>query len=197
AQAGAVEQGARHRRGGRLGGGRDAAQSRRRPLAGSLQALDRGRAQRRGRPRLRRGPARCDHRRGRGMSALDAAPRAARPFIGFVTLLRANRFLVAPEQTMAFLAAVSLLGPRAPEDIRQAGLATLAPPPERHAAYNLLFRIHFLGEETPAAGGGGKEGGGWGRGAGWGGGEPPEGGGGKGNGGGAARGAAAGPRRCA
>ena len=38
------------------------------------------------------------------------------------------------------------MGPRDPEDIRRAGLATLAPPPERHAAYHALFDMHFLGE---------------------------------------------------
>ena len=54
---------------------------------------------------------------------------------------------IAPEQTTAFLAAIGLLGPRSLEDIRQAGLATLAPPPERRAAYDALFRIHFLGGE--------------------------------------------------
>ncbi len=77
-------------------------------------------------------------------------PRAAHAFVSFVALLRANGFAVAPEQTTAFLAAIELLGPRSPEDIRQAGLATLAPPPERRAAYDMLFRIHFLGgEELP------------------------------------------------
>jgi len=81
----------------------------------------------------------------------EPVPRAARPFLGFVTLLRANGFKIAPEQTMAFLAGVGLLGPRDPEDIRQAGLATLAAPPERRAAYDLLFRIHFLGEDAPAS----------------------------------------------
>src|SRR5258708_5014500 len=86
------------------------------------------------------------------MSELDPLPRAARPFLGFVHLLRANGFVVAPEQTTAFLSAISLLGPRDPEDIRRAGLAMLAPPPERHGAYNALFRIHFLGETAPVLG---------------------------------------------
>jgi uncharacterized protein len=72
-------------------------------------------------------------------------PRAARAFVSFVALLRANGFAIAPEQTTAFLEAITLLGPRGPEDIRQAGLATLAPPPERRTTYDLLFRIHFLG----------------------------------------------------
>ena len=74
-------------------------------------------------------------------------PRAARAFVSFVALLRVNGFAIAPEQTAAFLEAITLLGPRGPEDIRQAGLATLAPPPERRAVYDLLFQIHFLGGE--------------------------------------------------
>jgi hypothetical protein len=75
-------------------------------------------------------------------------PRAARAFVDFVALLRANGFAVAPEQTTSFLAAIGLLGPRSLEDIRRAGLATLAPPPERRAAYDALFRIHFLAAEA-------------------------------------------------
>ncbi len=79
-----------------------------------------------------------------------ALPRAARPFVTFVGLLRGNGFAVAPEQTTSFLAAIELLGPRSVEDIRRAGLATLGPPPDRRAAYDTLFRIHFLdGEAAP------------------------------------------------
>ncbi|HMG59426.1 MAG TPA: hypothetical protein VK583_06840, partial [Burkholderiales bacterium] len=86
------------------------------------------------------------------MSEAPQLPRAARAFVSFVALLRANGFAIAPEQTTAFLQAIELLGPRGPDDIRQAGLATLAPPPERRAAYDMLFRIHFLGgEEVPGA----------------------------------------------
>jgi uncharacterized protein len=81
------------------------------------------------------------------VSEAPQLPRAARAFVSFVALLRANGFAIASEQTTAFLEAIALLGPRGPEDIRQAGLATLAPPPERRAAYDLLFRIHFLGGE--------------------------------------------------
>ena len=73
-------------------------------------------------------------------------PRAARPFVTFPALLRANGFAVAPEQTTAFLAAVGLLGPRSMADIRRAAHATLAPPPERRAAFDALFGAHFLGE---------------------------------------------------
>lgn len=75
-------------------------------------------------------------------------PRAAQVFVSFVTLLRANGFSVAPEQTTSFLAAIELLGPRSLEHIRRAGLATLAPPPERRATYDRLFDIHFRGAEA-------------------------------------------------
>ncbi len=75
-------------------------------------------------------------------------PRAARVFISFVALLRANGFAVAPEQTTAFLAAIELLGPRSLEHIRRAGVATLAPPPERRATYDRLFDLHFRGSEA-------------------------------------------------
>ena len=85
------------------------------------------------------------------MSDQDETPRAARPFLGFVGLLRANGFAIAPEQTTAFLAAIELLGPGSIDHIRQAGLATLAPPPERLATYHRLFDIHFIGHEQLTA----------------------------------------------
>ena len=55
-------------------------------------------------------------------------PAAAEIFVSFVTLLRLNGFAVAPEQTVTFLAAIELLGPRGIDDVHRAGLATLAPP---------------------------------------------------------------------
>jgi uncharacterized protein with von Willebrand factor type A (vWA) domain len=81
------------------------------------------------------------------MSDIVLPPRPIAPLIDFAAILRANGFAVAPDQTAAFLAAIVLLGPRDLEDIRRAGLATLAPPPERHAAYHALFDMHFLGAE--------------------------------------------------
>jgi uncharacterized protein with von Willebrand factor type A (vWA) domain len=86
------------------------------------------------------------------MSEIDSLPRAIAPFIAFVAILRANNFAVAPEQTESFLSAIGLLGPRDLGDIRRAGLATLAPPPERHSAFHALFDMHFLaaeGEDLP------------------------------------------------
>ncbi|MCJ9707270.1 hypothetical protein MOV74_39890, partial [Bradyrhizobium sp. SHOUNA76] len=75
-------------------------------------------------------------------------PRAARIFVAFVPLLRTNGFAVAPEQTTTFLAAIELLGPRDIEHVRQAALATLAPPPERRATFDRLFDLHFRGSEA-------------------------------------------------
>ena len=77
---------------------------------------------------------------------MSALPRAAQPFVTFPALLRANGFAVAPEQTATFLEAVGLLGPRSIADIRRAAHATLAPPPDRRAAFDALFGMHFLGE---------------------------------------------------
>jgi uncharacterized protein with von Willebrand factor type A (vWA) domain len=66
-------------------------------------------------------------------------------FISFAGLLRRTGFAVAPEQTMAWLAAIELLGPTEIGDIRRAARATLAPPPERFAEFDALFDAHFLG----------------------------------------------------
>jgi uncharacterized protein len=81
------------------------------------------------------------------MTEAPTIPRAARTFVEFAALLRANGFAIAPEQTTSFLSAIELLGPRSLEDIRRAGLATLGPPPERRAVYDALFRLHFAGGE--------------------------------------------------
>ena len=72
-------------------------------------------------------------------------PLAAQPFVAFASLLRANGFAVAPEQTTAFLSAIALLGPRSLHDVRSAAHALFAPPPERHDEFNALFDAHFLG----------------------------------------------------
>jgi uncharacterized protein with von Willebrand factor type A (vWA) domain len=78
-----------------------------------------------------------------------ALPDAAAPFVAFATLLRANGFAAAPEQTTAFLAAITLLGPRNLDHIRRAAHATLAPPPERREEFDALFDAHFLGAVEP------------------------------------------------
>ena len=76
----------------------------------------------------------------------------ARPiahFLGFTALLRRAGFAVAPEQSIAWLSAIELLGPQEIGDIRRAARATLAPPPERFAEFDALFDAHFLGSIVP------------------------------------------------
>jgi uncharacterized protein with von Willebrand factor type A (vWA) domain len=83
----------------------------------------------------------------------DRGPDPARPiahFLGFAALLRGAGFAVAPEQTIAWLASIELLGPRSIDDIRRAAHATLAPQPERHREFDALFDAHFLGAVSSA-----------------------------------------------
>lgn len=72
-------------------------------------------------------------------------PAAARPFVAFSTLLREHGFVVSSDQTITFLEAISILGPRSLEQVRQAAWATLAPQPHQREAFDALFDFHFLG----------------------------------------------------
>lgn len=72
-------------------------------------------------------------------------PGAVHPLIAFPALLREHGFAVAPEQTVSFLQAVELLGPRSMEHIRKAAVATLAPNPEQRTRFDALFDMHFIG----------------------------------------------------
>ncbi|RWL43727.1 MAG: VWA domain-containing protein [Mesorhizobium sp.] len=75
---------------------------------------------------------------------------AAAPFLGFARLLRDHAFAIAPEQTISFMQAVTLLGPRSMNDIREAALATLAPPPDRRGEFEAHFRAYFYGDARPS-----------------------------------------------
>ena len=79
----------------------------------------------------------------------EAMPAAARHLAGFAPFLRGFGFMTAPEQTIAFLEAVELLGPRSIGDVRRAAIATLNPPHERVGEFDGLFRAWFHGEFTP------------------------------------------------
>ncbi|UVK47674.1 VWA domain-containing protein [Mesorhizobium sp. AR07] len=59
--------------------------------------------------------------------------------------MRRHGFAVAPEQVSGFMQAVTLLGPRSMADIREAALAMLAPPPDRHGEFEAHFQSHFYG----------------------------------------------------
>ena len=96
-------------------------------------------------------------------------PAGVRPLTGFARALHDHGFAVATEQTVAFLQAVSLLGPRSLGDIYQAARAMLAPPPERLDEFDALFDAFFRdgvaaiaeatgdGDETTAAESGSSE----------------------------------------
>lgn len=78
-------------------------------------------------------------------------PTATRPFVEFPAILRAHGFPVAPDQTMGFVEAVGLLGPRDMRDIRNAAIAMLSVPRERHVEFDALFRAYFLGQGLAAS----------------------------------------------
>ncbi len=73
-------------------------------------------------------------------------PAAARPFHDFALVLRAHGFAVVTDQTVAFLKAIALLGPRSMDDIYWAARTTLAPPADRAAEFDALFAAFFCGE---------------------------------------------------
>lgn len=76
-------------------------------------------------------------------------PRAARPFVEFPTILRAHGFAVSPDQTVGFIEAIGLLGPRDIEDIRRSAIAMMAIPKNREEEFDALFRAFFLGQTAP------------------------------------------------
>lgn len=84
---------------------------------------------------------------------MSPLPAAAANLLGFARLLRNSGFSTAPEQAISFMQGVTLLGPRSMEDIRQAALATLAPPADRRGDFDALFRAWFWGDAEPAASG--------------------------------------------
>ncbi|RAZ91070.1 VWA containing CoxE family protein [Mesorhizobium hawassense] len=77
-------------------------------------------------------------------------PPAAAPFLGFARLLRRHAFAIAPEQITGFMQAITLLGPRSINDIREAALATLAPSPDRRSEFEAHFRAYFYGDAKPS-----------------------------------------------
>lgn len=76
-------------------------------------------------------------------------PRASALLVDFTRLLRRHDFSLSHEQVVMFLGAVRLLGPRSMESIRQAALATLAPPVDRLPDFDALFRAFFFEEGDP------------------------------------------------
>ena len=83
------------------------------------------------------------------MNGTTAIPAPARHLAGFPPFLRGFGFTTSLEQTVAFLEAVELLGPRGIDDVRRAAIATLSPPRERAGEFDALFRAWFHGELAP------------------------------------------------
>jgi len=73
-------------------------------------------------------------------------PDAARTFVVFAQILRSHGFAVSPDQTISFLQAIELLGPKTITDIHGAGRAMFSIPRDRWTEYDALFRAHFLGQ---------------------------------------------------
>ena len=86
------------------------------------------------------------------MSDTAAMPAPARHLAGFPPFLRGFGFTTSPEQTVAFLQAVELLGPGGIDDVRRAAVATLGPAHERAGEFDALFRAWFHGELAPVPG---------------------------------------------
>ncbi len=77
-------------------------------------------------------------------------PQPVRPFADFATILRNHGFAVSPDQTIGFIEAVGLLGPRDMQDIYRAALAMFAIPHERIGEFEALFRAFFMGQAIAA-----------------------------------------------
>jgi uncharacterized protein with von Willebrand factor type A (vWA) domain len=77
------------------------------------------------------------------MTGAAALPAGVRPFVEFGQLLRAHGFPVATDQTVDFLKAIGILGPRSFRHIYWAGRAIFAPSPERLAEFDTLFNALF------------------------------------------------------
>ena len=90
---------------------------------------------------------------------MNNLPRPIEPMVTFSQRLRAAGFAVSTDQTMGFIEAVGVLGPRDLNDLYRAGLALFAVPPERREEYAAVFRSVFMGQQmvAPATGDGNEE----------------------------------------
>jgi uncharacterized protein with von Willebrand factor type A (vWA) domain len=77
-------------------------------------------------------------------------PRPVKPFVDFASVLRSHGFTISPDQTIGFIQAIGLLGPRDMGDIFRAARAMLAIPHERADEFEALFRAFFMGQTIAA-----------------------------------------------
>ncbi len=80
-------------------------------------------------------------------------PGAAARLVSFGELLRRNGFPSTADQTITFLASVTLLGPGGIDDVYHAAVASFGPVPEKRGDFDRLFRVHFYGETVALAAG--------------------------------------------
>lgn len=77
-------------------------------------------------------------------------PTAVQPLLDFTTVLRRHGFSISPDQSISFIEAVEILGPRDIWDIRSAARAILSIPKEREPEFDALFRAVFFGQTVAA-----------------------------------------------
>jgi uncharacterized protein with von Willebrand factor type A (vWA) domain len=80
------------------------------------------------------------------MTTSPPMPKIAGLVAAFGGVLRSHDLPATPDQTIAFLRGIVLLGPGGIGDVHQAALATFGPQPEQRAAFDALFRAHFYGD---------------------------------------------------
>ena len=85
------------------------------------------------------------------MTRFPPMPKVAGQVAAFSGVLRANGLAAAPDQTIAFLRGVTLLGPGSIRDVYHAAVATFGPEPEQRALFDTLFRAHFYGNAAEVA----------------------------------------------
>jgi len=71
-------------------------------------------------------------------------PRALQPLLTLSQQLREHGFAVSPDQTIGFIAAVGVVGPRHIHDIRHAAIALFAITPERLFEFDAIFQSLFF-----------------------------------------------------
>lgn len=81
---------------------------------------------------------------------MTALPRPIEPFVNFAGVLRSHGFPVSPDQTMGFIEAIGLLGPRHIGDVYRSARALFTVPHERVGEFEALFRAFFMGQAIAA-----------------------------------------------
>jgi uncharacterized protein len=80
------------------------------------------------------------------MTRSPPMPRVAGLVAAFGGVLRSHGLPSTPDQIIAFLRGVILLGPRGIRDVYHAAVASFGPEPEQRALFDRLFRAHFYGD---------------------------------------------------